>query len=367
MRLFRRVVFVLSAVVLVVVTAFCAFYASRFQTIASIEKITSYDTGYDLYRMEVRYDYDVDNVIAYGIRSDQDFTDAALREALPLLPAHMRASDYACSAFGTVSSDGDVLMGRNYDFHRNTSAMLIHTAPADGYESVGIVALDDLSANKATASAKSKLACLAAPFCCLDGMNEKGVSIAVLTLEKDATRQNTGKQTITTCLAVRLVLDRVASTAEAVALLQGYDMFASSGRDYHFYIDDATGDGRIVEYDPDSADRQLVAMPVFAATNFYNLDIDRVRAGQDTELYGVGIARYDRIENILSENAGSITDDVAWEAIRSVAQAPREDDVTSNTQWSVLYDDTALTADIVIRRDWGTMTHYDLSRDVVGP
>lgn len=364
MRVFRRVLFVLAAATLVAVTAFCAFYDTRFQTMASIEKVTSCDTGYDLYSMDVSYDYDVDDVIAHGIGSDQDFIDAALGEALPLLPVHMKASNYACSAFGTIASDGNVLMGRNYDFHRNTSAMLVHTAPKGGYESVAIAALDDLSANEADVSTKSRLACLAAPFCCLDGMNEKGLSIAVLTIGQNPTRQSTGKQTITTCLAVRLVLDRAASTADAVALLENYDMFASSGRDYHFYIDDAGGDGRIVEYDPDSPDRELTAMSVSAATNFYNLDIDRVRAGQDVERYGVGIARYDRIENILSENAGNVTTDVAWEAIRAVAQEPREGDVTSNTQWSVVYDDTALTADIAIRRDWATVTHYDLACDM---
>ena len=36
-------------------------------------------------------------------------------------------------------------------------------------------------------------------------------------------------------LAIRLVLDRAATTQEAVdLLLDGYDMFATSGRDYHF-------------------------------------------------------------------------------------------------------------------------------------
>mgnify|MGYP007007090470 CR=1 FL=1 len=33
-------------------------------------------------------------------------------------------------------------------------------------------------------------------------------------------------------------------------------------------------------------------------------------------------------------------------------QSPQ--DVTSNTQWSILYDNTALTAEAVIRRDWNT-------------
>ena len=83
---------------------------------------------------------------------------------------------------------------------------------------------------------------LLAPFICLDGMNEKGVSIAVLTLDSKPVHHHSGKPTIATTLAIRLVLDKAATTEEAVALLRGYDMFASSGRDYHFYITDANGD-----------------------------------------------------------------------------------------------------------------------------
>ena len=36
--------------------------------------------------------------------------------------------------------------------------------------------------------------------------------------------------------------------------------------------------------------------------------------------------------------------DTAWRALRASAQNPNPEDVTSNTQWSLVYDDTALTA-----------------------
>ena len=38
--------------------------------------------------------------------------------------------------------------------------------------------------------------------------------------------------------------------------------------------------------------------------------------------------------------------------------------MTSNTQWSILYDNTALTAEAVIRRDWNTKTSYNLVSNV---
>lgn len=42
-------------------------YWSRFQTVASIEKLTDYDDGYNLYCMDIDYDYDLDALIARGI------------------------------------------------------------------------------------------------------------------------------------------------------------------------------------------------------------------------------------------------------------------------------------------------------------
>ena len=145
----------------------------------------------------------------------------------------MTAPNYGCSAFSIADSDQEILMGRNYDFKIDTSSLLVHCTPKNGYESVAFAALSNISANQPDASLSKKIAVLTAPFICLDGMNEKGVSIAVLTLDSEPTVQQTGKQTIFTTLAIRLVLDRAATTQEAVDLLNSYDMFATSGRDYH--------------------------------------------------------------------------------------------------------------------------------------
>lgn len=86
--------------------------------------------------------------------------------------------------------------------------MLVCTAPKDGYKSIAFAALDNLGANQADASTKAKIASLLAPFACLDGINEKGVSIAVLTLDSEPTKQDTGKPVLATTMAIRLVLDR---------------------------------------------------------------------------------------------------------------------------------------------------------------
>ena len=74
------------AVVLVVLLVFLGIYFTRFQTIGSMEQLTDYEDGYNLYRMDIKYDYNLDDIIGYGIKDNQTMINAILKEALPLLP-----------------------------------------------------------------------------------------------------------------------------------------------------------------------------------------------------------------------------------------------------------------------------------------
>lgn len=366
--LMKKTIKVILAVVLAVVLlgagAFGVLYAGRIKTMSSIQKITDYSDGYNLYRMNVEYDYQLDDVIKRGISDDQSMIDAILAEALPLLPVKIKAPKFGCTAFTLTDENGQTHMGRNYDFKRDTSAMLVYCTPKNGYKSVAFAAMDNVSANVPDENLKKKLASLTAPFICLDGMNEKGVSIAVLTLDSTPVHHDTGKPTIATTLAIRLVLDRAATTQEAVDLLRGYDMFASSGRDYHFYITDASGDGRAVEYDCDSPTRELVDTKIEAITNFYAIYKEKVLPNQKNGIYGHGRERYDAVMEVL-ETQSPYTDATVWEALKASSQDPNPVDITSNTQWSINFNNTARTASIAIRRNWQDVTVYALDSNEI--
>ena len=359
-KVIKRVLTILLMAVILVVAVFLGIYFTRIQTIGSIEQLTDYEDGYNLYRMDVKYDYSIENVINRGIEDDQMMIDSMLKEVLPLLPVKMKAPNFGCTSFSLTDTDGDVHMGRNYDFKSDTSAMLVYCTPKDGYKSVAVAALDNVSANVPDENIKKKLASLASPFICLDGINEKGVSISVLTLDSEPVRQNTGKPVISTTLAIRLVLDRAATTEEAVELLRSYDMYSSAGRDYHFYITDASGDGRVVEYDCESETRELVATPTEAVTNFFIIYKEKALPNQKNGIYGHGRERYDAVMKVLEEEKGNYTNDTVWKAMKSAAQNPNPVDVTSNTQWSVSYNNTDLTAEIAIRRNWEDIIHFEL-------
>ena len=328
------------------------------QTMSSIEKITSYDDGYDLYRMEVLYDYDLDRIIDRGIKDDKTMIDAILKEIDPSLSIDVDIPSFGCTVFRMGDCGNGTMMGRNYDFKYDSSAMLVHCKPKDGYESVGFAGLNNVSANHPL-DPKEKPVALTSPFICLDGINEKGVSIAILTLDSKPTNQNTGKKKIFTTLAVRLVLDRAATTAEAVEILEQYDMMATNGRDYHFCICDPSGDCRVVEYDCDDSLKTVVT-PVDAVTNFFIIHMDKVLPNQKNGLYGHGKERYDAAMRVIESDKGRYNEASAWKALIDSSQDPNPDDPTSNTQWSIVYNNMDLTAHIAIRRHWDDKFEYDL-------
>ena len=73
-KMILRVLLALWLLVLLAAAGFGVLYAGRLRTVNSIEKITDY-SDYNLYRMDVRYDYSIDDVINYGIADNQSMID----------------------------------------------------------------------------------------------------------------------------------------------------------------------------------------------------------------------------------------------------------------------------------------------------
>ena len=79
----KRGLWAAAAVCILLMAAFTGLYFTRIQTIGSITQITDYKDGYNLYRMDVKYDYSLDEMIAYGICDDQTMVKAMVKQALP--------------------------------------------------------------------------------------------------------------------------------------------------------------------------------------------------------------------------------------------------------------------------------------------
>lgn len=49
-----------------------------------LKRLTGYADSYDLYAIDIAYDYDLDRIIAAGVRDDQGYIDAVWRRCCPV-------------------------------------------------------------------------------------------------------------------------------------------------------------------------------------------------------------------------------------------------------------------------------------------
>ena len=173
-----------------------------------------------------------------------------------------------------------------------------------------------------------RLLSVAAPFAPMDGMNEKGLCVAVLMIQdRPGFQQDTGRPDLTTTTAVRLLLDKAADVEEAVDLLSQYDMHASAGMMVHFALADATGHSVVVEY----IDNEMVVTETEVVTNYY------ISPG---EKYGIGTEeskiRYAMLKDLL-QSSSSFDMDGIRDVLDSVSKHNFDSEFAS-TEWSIVYN-----------------------------
>jgi len=316
----------------------------------SIASIRDIDGG-RFYTMDYTADYKLDEALQENL-TDASSLEAFVREHLLSGGTQtVLTADAGCSAFVSSTEDGCMLFGRNFDYKMDMSAVLVRTAPKDGYRSIGLVDTGWIGYGLGSLSDGVTDLSLAVsfPYLIMDGMNEKGLAVCVLQLDGEPTRQNRGKPKISTTVAMRLVLDRASTVDEAIQLLDAYDMQAASpNANFHFLLSDATGKTVVVEY-------CINEMSVLDKTYVSNFYLDPSMNG-----LGHGHDRYDVMTAALSFKKNILTESEAMSLLELVSQAETEA-ATSMTQWSVVYDLTHLNAKVAIRRNYNNLFDFTLN------
>lgn len=132
-------------------------------------------------------------------------------------------SEIACSAFTAKLENGDEIFARNYDFTKTNTA-IVHTNPKGRYSSISTIDLQFLGIDPDSNldSLENKAKALTDPYVPLDGINEKGLSVAIFITYQGGgapTNQQTEKIDITSTTMIRLMLDYASSVDEAVNLV----------------------------------------------------------------------------------------------------------------------------------------------------
>ena len=292
-----KLVLILTPVALVLILAVVALGAWHKFGAFIVAARSIYKLQDGLYVMEYRGDYGFDKFLAQGGAAD----DSAVADYLigflsggyyKKADNEIKPGDFGCTTVCVKDKKGAVYFGRNFDWEKGR-AMIVHTVPKNGYESLSTCCLDFLGFGddyQPDGSMQERIQTLAAIYVPLDGMNEKGLVIADLMAGDDEeTHQKTDKPDLTTTTAIRLLLDRAANVDEAIELLKQYDMNSSIGAAHHFAIADKSGKSVVVEH----VNGEMLVAETNIVTNHYLADSEKKGVGdEDSHL------RFDNISSI---------------------------------------------------------------------
>ncbi|MEY8321312.1 linear amide C-N hydrolase [Lachnospiraceae bacterium 46-61] len=266
-----------------------------------------------------------------GASSDKEVIQFLKDNILSNADIEFQSNIFGCSTISTSDTEKNKLFGRNFDWN-HCNALIVQSKPPVGYRSISTVNMDFIqtSAGFSLDLLPDNMKTIAALYAPLDGMNEKGLCVAVNMISDNTTiEQNSSKPDITTTTAIRLLLDKAANVDEAITLLQQYDMHASMGMMVHFAISDASGKSVAVEY----INHEMIVTETPILTNFY------VSEG---EKYGIGSKqsheRYDILTKALSKNHN-----MTVEQMKNALDSVSKDNFNEyeSTEWSIVFNQTS--------------------------
>lgn len=322
----------LGLLILILILVIILFH-NELRTLKSLKKVDDYG----MFQMTYYGDYGFDDFLKTGANSDRDIERYVTKRLLKGLPIDLGVTGDGCTAFVVRNEQGEIIYGRNFDFTYAPS-LQVFTNPDDGYASVSTVNLSFAGYDENTLPkgiSFNSFLTLVAPYLPFDGMNEKGVAIALLAVPEAQAPNDPNKVTLNTTTTIRLVLDKAASVDEAIQLLKNYNIYFSGGIDCHYLIADATGKSVLVEYYDDDLRVVETSKEYQIASNF--IAYNGVNIGEGFSEFD----RYDTVEAEILRNDNMLSNK---QAIDLLAKVGVLDGDTDKLQWSVLYNLT--TGDI---------------------
>lgn len=327
-----------------------ALFFNEIRTLATLKKVDDYP----MYQMRYYGDYGFDEFLKVGAKSDSDIEKFITKRLLKGLPIDLGVTGGGCTAFVTRNEKGELIFGRNFDFTYTPSLQII-TEPRNGYKSISTVNLTfaGYSEDKLPKGFSiDSFLTLAAPYLPFDGMNEKGLVIALLAVPEAKPPYSESKVTLNTTTAIRLVLDKAANVDEAVELLKQYNIYFSGDIECHYLIADADGNSVLVEYW--DGELKVVTVPenYQIASNFIAYNGLNIGEGYDE------FDRYNRVKATIEENNGILTEEQAIDLLSEIGVYG--DYGEDKLQWSVIYNINNLKGNIFTGRNKNKLISFNL-------
>lgn len=317
---------------------FCILFFNKIKSALSVQKV-----GSGLYSMDYAGDLKTDKLLETDIHSLSEAVDWMRKEEFCGLPFSINEDNIGCAAFSAKTSEGDALMGRNFDYGE-TDTLIVHTATKGCYASYAMADLKALGVGTEAGlqqpeSALGRIIMLVAPYCVSDGFNEAGLGVSILELEIGETHMDTEKHDLSIYTAIRVLLDKCATVDEALTLLAQQDIHTGVGVSYHLFIADKTGRSVVVEW----LDGEMCINELNAATNSVLTEGAHFDEGKPDKRYGI-------LADGLTEHGSILTKDEARDLLEAVSKG--------NTEWSCVYDLTDFSVDIYMDACYEQAIHF---------
>jgi predicted choloylglycine hydrolase len=203
----------------------------------------------DLYMVNYTNDYYLEDMLQKGSKDYAELYNYALSRYGNLYDFNFfPQSSSACSVFNVLNSEKQYLFARNFD-NPDSPSFMIWTHPKNGYKSISFVLGLYLGMSNSQQIIKDRLLLL--PYAPLDGMNEKGLGIAILNTEVviNTHQKNPNKIDLSSTIMIRGVLDNCETTEEAIQFFDKYNMHdINPDVSYHFFVTDSNGTSAVIEY-----------------------------------------------------------------------------------------------------------------------
>lgn len=341
LRLFlsrKKTMAVIAFMFLAMIAVIVIILLPKIKTVLSVHK-----EGDGIWSMDYEADYLLDACLEADVKDLDQLTDWAIQNLLYHLPAEVNQSSFKCSAFTALSPEGTHLYGRNMDFPE-TDSLVLHLKPINGYESICVVDLSfmgiGVGGSMDVNDPKARITLLAAPYAINDGVNEKGLCVSGLSLSYPHVVEDTAKHDLLINISARALLDKCATTDEAIDFLSNYDMYSPTNHSIHLFISDRSGKSVIVEWSEEDGKMQVVEGDKVVNFALYDFDESKDRDG-----------RYATLKKTLT--GAPMTYSEAMGLLRAVAQP-------NWTRWSAVYDLDHVTMDLCVNEEYDKIYHFSL-------
>jgi len=334
----KRILILILAILLALVLFLALVLWNTFRGISSVEKVDDYP----LYTMQYESDYDLDGFLEKGVTDN--LSDSVRRVFVPdavwsilktvkLVTTMSQKPGTACSTVFTINKKGEKILGRNFDWI-NKPSLLLGTKPDGGFSSFSMVDMSYLGYSEKflpESAPGGKYGLTFSPYVVFDGMNEMGLAVGEMAVpERFKPLMDPDKITIGDTHSIRMILDKAETVAEAVSLLQQYNIVYPTLA-WHYLIADKEGNSSIIEY----VDGQMVETK---RDRNFQICTNYIVYNQSEQLKQDLCWRYKKAYKILDEKDGDITQQEMMSLMKDIAQV--------HTMWSVVYNMT--TGDILV-------------------